>query len=114
MSEKSNQLTAWLRARGATVHPSLELFGRCSSGEHGVFALTPIAAGDVLLSLPRSAVFTACESESCDSMPDTARGFPPVLRTALALLRERAAGESPWAEYLSCDAPEAGESSTGR
>ena len=103
MSEHES-LTRWLRARGAAVHPDLDLYGVRPDGERGVFARRPIAKGDLLLRLPRSAVLSAsdgCSATSLAWMPAAARALSPVLRMALCILRECALGEtSEWAPYL--------------
>ena len=103
MSEHES-LTRWLRARGAAVHPDLDLYGVRPDGERGVFARRPIAKGALLLRLPRSAVLSAsdgCSATSLAWMPAAARALSPVLRVALCILRECALGEtSDWAPYL--------------
>ena len=103
MSEHES-LTRWLRARGAAVHPDLDLYGVRPDGERGVFARRPIAKGDLLLRLPRSAVLSAsdgCSATSLAWMPAAARALSPVLRMALCILRESALEEtSDWAPYL--------------
>mgnify|MGYP001179887381 CR=1 FL=1 len=104
VSLETERLASFLRSAGATVHPDLELFGRRAhdKSERGAFAAAPIAKGETLLKLPRSAVLTACEGGSeCDWMPTGAREASPILRVALFMLREEAQGEhSAWAPYL--------------
>eukprot|EP00308_Calcidiscus_leptoporus_P000990 CAMPEP_0119357758 /NCGR_PEP_ID=MMETSP1334-20130426/6086_1 /TAXON_ID=127549 /ORGANISM="Calcidiscus leptoporus, Strain RCC1130" /LENGTH=539 /DNA_ID=CAMNT_0007372075 /DNA_START=81 /DNA_END=1700 /DNA_ORIENTATION=+ len=91
----------WLRLRGATVHPALDLQGRRPDGVRGVVATQHISKGELLCKLPRSAVVTTCESRMCGWLPEAARSLPPVLRVALFLLRECAqGGDSEWAPYL--------------
>ena len=53
-SDATLAVVAWLESRGATVHPSLELFGARDGVERGVFALKPIGEGELLLRLPRT------------------------------------------------------------
>ena len=98
-------LLAWLHSQpGAIVHPALDLFGVRADGERGVFAMGPIAAGEVLLRLPPSAVLSACEGIGCEWMPEELRraDVSPGVRAALYLLRHSALGpaHSPWAAYF--------------
>ena len=106
-SLETERLANFLRASGATVHRELELFGKRGS-ERGVFATAPIAKGELLLRLPRAAVMTACEDDDeCSWMPEEARKTSPMLRVALALLREEGQGKaSRWHPYLSTLPPE--------
>lgn len=61
-----------------------------------------IAEGSVLLRLPRTATIAACETDECTWMPPAAQESSPVLRVALALLREQSRPDgSEWAPYLS-------------
>jgi hypothetical protein len=102
-SLETDRFAAWLRGLGATVHDGLELFGKRADGERGVFAVRPIAKGEMLLHLPTQASITACDNsdECCGWMPAAARQASPVLRTALYLMREQSRGaDSPWATYL--------------
>ena len=98
-------LLAWLHSQpGAIVHPALDLFGVRADGERGVFAMGPIATGEVLLRLPPSAVLSACEGIGCEWMPEELRraDVSPGVRAALYLLRHSALGpaHSPWAAYF--------------
>ena len=97
-SAPTRALATFLRARGATVHPNLELFGERPGGERGAFALKPIAAGETLLSLPRSALIDACEEGATTAtwMPAEVvkLDLPPMLRVALVLMRERLLAEA--------------------
>ena len=93
-------LADFLRSKGAFVHNGLDMFAHRASGIRGVFAAEPIAKGVLLLRLPRDAVLAACEDD-CEWMPEDARHFSPIIRTALSLLRERALGPcSSWYAYL--------------
>ena len=101
-SLETGHLATFLRARGAVVNESLELFGK-ARGERGVFAVENIEKGELLLQLPASAVITACDNSDnvCGWMPTAARQASPVLRTALFLMREIALGAaSEWAPYI--------------
>eukprot|EP00966_Prymnesium_polylepis_P116205 2686201-Prymnesium_polylepis.1 len=103
VSIESERLSSFLRSRGAYVHEDLEFFACRPSGVRGVFAAAPIARGQLLVSLPRDAVLTACDDGAAASewMPKRAREASPILRTALCLLREQALGtRSTWASYL--------------
>ena len=80
VSLQSTHLVDFLRARGATVHESLELFGRRSGlvNERGAFAVAPIKKGELLLRLPAAAVMRACENGAeCEWMPQAARDASP-------------------------------------
>ena len=114
-SAPTRALATFLRARGATVHPNLELFGERPGGERGAFALKPIAAGETLLSLPRSALIDACEEGATTAtwMPAEVvkLDLPPMLRVALVLMRERLLAEA--ADYPeTAIAPEAATAHT--
>ena len=104
-SLETTKLSTFLQSRGATVHESLELFGRARDGsERGCFAIEPIKTGELLLKLSRKSVITACDADDpcCAWMPEAARAASPMLRTALYLMREIALGESSvWHPYLS-------------
>ena len=94
-SHATTALSSWLASRGATVHPSLELFGEREGEARGVYALAPIEKNELLLRLPRAAAMCACEPGDAGSswLPAAAQSMSAVVRTSLVLMRELALGK---------------------
>ena len=56
---KTKRLADWIRCRGGTVHPHLNIFQEKSDGDRVVVAERPIAKGEVLIRLTSTSYFDA-------------------------------------------------------
>lgn len=74
------ELSAWLAARGAAVHPTLTVAHNSADGLRGLFAAQPVAAGTRLARIP----FACCLTDAPE-----APSPPWPVRMATAVLRAR-------------------------
>ena len=59
MRKRSKRLADWIRCRGGTVHPHLNMFKERRDGDRVVVAERPIAKGEVLIRLTSTSYLDA-------------------------------------------------------
>lgn len=95
---QTEQFLAWLRARGVQMSPKIELADlRAQNQGRGVVATAPIAADEVLFSVPVSAVLT-----SRDLAEGSRDAHDQDEWTALVVRMMRAASSEEWKPYFDC------------
>ncbi|KAM4722185.1 N-lysine methyltransferase SETD6 isoform 2-T2 [Rhinophrynus dorsalis] len=94
---------AWCEKMGLELSPKVYISRQGTVSQYGMLALEDLPAGELLFSVPRSAVLSQNTTRICDLLEreqetlQSSSGWVPLL---LALLYEATDSSSPWAPYF--------------